>query len=558
MRAFIAVSALIAIYLDPTEPTSYAGPCYAILAAYAAFSLVVVALDFFVPQRTPRWSTVLHCVDVCVAAVLTIFTEGPNSPFFVLFSFTSLAAAYRWGFFGALATSGLSIGLLFSEAILLGKSTHLSLGFVAGGFELNRLIVRAAYLVVLALLAGYLGENERRRRMEHLSIATILGNVRAASGLRVTLRTVLGTVLRLFAARYSLLVVRDQKTSRTFIWEVNPSAAGREDDVEHVELNEATAGDFLFDVGAHSWYGRAHRGGLFDIDRVDAAGVHMAPMALDLPRAFVDRYACRSVLCVSIAFGETWTGRVLLIDPIVGIDRSATIAFAQRLVAAIAPAAHEVYLLGRLRRRAAALERSRIARELHDGLVQSLIASELRVAALRRRVADSLPSIGDDLARVQSTIRDQVRTLRELIEGSQSFDGSRGTATDLRDVVERFRVETGIDARFVSRSAVSLSPRRNHEIVRIVQEGLVNVRRHSGAQHVLVRAGTQDRRYRVSIEDDGRGFPFEGRLTQDDLDITSGGPAVMIERVRALGGELSVISTPGNGARVDVDLPLAR
>lgn len=246
----------------------------------------------------------------------------------------------------------------------------------------------------------------------------------------------------------------------------------------------------------------------------------------------------------------------MLLDPLVGIDRTATIAFAQRLVSAIAPAAHEVYLLGRLRSRAEALERSRIARELHDGLVQSLIASELQVAALRRRVGNS-SSIGNDLARLQCMFREQVRTLRGLMEGLRPSTDSRGTTDDLRNVVDRFRLDTGIDAHFVSNGTASLSPRTNHEVLRIVQEGLINVRRHSGARHVLVRAGAEDQNYRVSIEDDGRGFPFEGRLTQDDFDVASGGPAVIMERVRALGGELSVVSTPGQGARVEVEFPLA-
>ena len=90
----------------------------------------------------------------------------------------------------------------------------------------------------------------------------------------------------------------------------------------------------------------------------------------------------------------------------------------------------------------------------------------------------------------------------------------------------------------------------------ILQEGLVNVRKHSGARHVLVRAGASNGRVRLSIEDDGCGFPFSGRLSHAELAARHQGPAVIMERVHALGGEITVESRPGHGARVDVAVPL--
>ena len=56
------------------------------------------------------------------------------------------------------------------------------------------------------------------------------------------------------------------------------------------------------------------------------------------------------------------------------------------------------------------------------------------------------------------------------------------------------------------------------EMLGIVQEGLVNVRKHSRARHVLVRLGSSDSQWSLTLEDDGKGFPFSGRVTQDELD----------------------------------------
>jgi len=71
-----------------------------------------------------------------------------------------------------------------------------------------------------------------------------------------------------------------------------------------------------------------------------------------------------------------------------------------------------------------------------------------------------------------------------------------------------------------------------------------------------VRAAARDGRLTLSIEDDGRGFPFSGRLSQAELAASHHGPAVIMERVRELGGEITVESKAGQGARVEVAVPL--
>jgi signal transduction histidine kinase len=127
----------------------------------------------------------------------------------------------------------------------------------------------------------------------------------------------------------------------------------------------------------------------------------------------------------------------------------------------------------------------------------------------------------------------------------------------LTEVVTRFERDTGIEARLCADAgAAALSQSFTDEICHILQEGLVNVRKHSGARHVLVRAGAANGRVRLSIEDDGRGFPFSGRRSQMELAALHQGPAVIMERVRELGGEMAVESTPGLGARVVVAVPL--
>ena len=96
------------------------------------------------------------------------------------------------------------------------------------------------------------------------------------------------------------------------------------------------------------------------------------------------------------------------------------------------------------------------------------------------------------------------------------------------------------------------------ELARIVQESLVNVRKHSGAHNVLVRLAQRAGNLQLTVEDDGKGFSFSGRLSGAELESSGKGPSVIRERVRLLDGELAIESNPGHGARLEVRIPPAR
>jgi two-component system nitrate/nitrite sensor histidine kinase NarX len=216
-------------------------------------------------------------------------------------------------------------------------------------------------------------------------------------------------------------------------------------------------------------------------------------------------------------------------------------------------------LLHRLRRRAGAAERARFARELHDGAVQSLIAVEMQVDVLRRHAEAGKP-IGSELGRIQSLLREEVLKLRELMQQMKAIEvDAQRLLPVLNDTVERFQRETGINARFgTDLEGLDMPQRVCREILRIVQEGLVNVRKHSGARHVLVRLGSSVEKWNLILEDDGKGFPFAGRYTQEQMGGAGKGPMIILERVGLIGGELTLESNPGQGTRLEVTVPRKR
>ncbi len=126
----------------------------------------------------------------------------------------------------------------------------------------------------------------------------------------------------------------------------------------------------------------------------------------------------------------------------------------------------------------------------------------------------------------------------------------------LSGMIERYRYDTGIAAKFICDVGnVTMPPATSREIVGIVQEALANILKHSGAENVLVHLAAQKGTWILSIEDDGRGFEFSGRLTQLELERIRRGPLIIKQRARAIGAELTIESRPGQGARLEIRLP---
>jgi two-component system sensor histidine kinase DegS len=248
---------------------------------------------------------------------------------------------------------------------------------------------------------------------------------------------------------------------------------------------------------------------------------------------------------------------MLLFDPAPKTTRQSAVGFLAALVRSVGPAIYNVYLTTRLRTRAGAIERARVARELHDGVIQSLISLEMQIDVLRRAEGATPEHVAAELQRIQSLIRQEVLNLRELMQQMTPVNiAPKHLLEFLAYTVDKFRRDTGITATFTSAvNEVALPPRVCTEVARILQEALANIRKHSGARNVLVRLDSAEGLCKLIVDDDGQGFDFSGRLTQDDLDISRRGPMVIKERVRSIDGTLAIDSNPGGGARLEITFP---
>ena len=559
-RTLIALFSLVAFALAPVADEPYRQIANSILLGYFLFALGVVAVLGITPKQwtiSARW---LHALDVLVAVVVTILTSSTGSSSFGLLLFTLLAAAYRWGFVETLATAGVAAGLLVVDAMIV----VLLPGVLHGGFDLDRLIVRSSYVLLVGGLVGYLAQHEKQLRGEATAVAAILSRVDVRAGLKPTMTAVLDSLLQLFDATRAVFVVRENVTRQHYRWEANRSGNGVAASIAFKQIPRDDFTTYMFEPDAAAWRAvrrRSSRGDRWDVVAVDRRGSHLAADGWTVPQEFLAAIGpFDRLMAVDVELGTEWTGRLFLVNPVVAGDRYSVLALGQRVVRQIAPAVQNIYLLRRLRASAGAIERGRIARELHDGVIQTVTGVEIQVAALGMRVADEAPGLGRELDRLHTTLREEGARLRDFMQQMKPLEIDPEKLIDaLADFVQRFQRDTGIGARFVTQlDRVALTPRACREVARILEEALVNIRRHSGARNVCVRLSAVNGSCCLSIDDDGCGFPFTGRLSQDDLEASRKGPVVIKERVRQIGGALTVESDPGRGSRLEIAVPLSQ
>ena len=198
-------------------------------------------------------------------------------------------------------------------------------------------------------------------------------------------------------------------------------------------------------------------------------------------------------------------------------------------------------------------DRSAIANELHDSLAQSLASLKIQVRVLDDTLRqDNEVAIWKEMENIQAGLDEANIELRELITYFRLPVDGNGVVSAIEKAVSRFRLTSSIEAVLQNHwPAVNLPVEYERQVLRIVQEGLANVRKHSGADMVRILLNQAHDARRVLIEDDGVGMS----LTLDEMD-NHFGLSIMQERADSIGATLQLESEPGDGTRIILTLPI--
>jgi len=199
-------------------------------------------------------------------------------------------------------------------------------------------------------------------------------------------------------------------------------------------------------------------------------------------------------------------------------------------------------------------ERTQLANELHDSLAQTLASLKFQIRVLDDTLRqDNEAAIWQEMEHIESSIDEANVELRELIAHFRAPLSQHGLIPGIRRLLSRLRKETGTETVLQNQADdAELTEEEEAQILRIVQEALANVRKHSRANMVRVLLSCDNiGGLRLIVEDDGIGMV----IPSDDQDSDGHfGLAIMQERAGTVGAEISIESEPGDGTRVVIQL----
>ncbi|HEX4004976.1 MAG TPA: histidine kinase [Acidobacteriaceae bacterium] len=525
-----------------------------ILFGYALLSLVIMARVFVAVALPSGFLVLVHASDVIWPSLICLFTGCSRSPFLLLFIFALLAAPYRRKSLETLLVALSSVGIVLGESVVATMPNFAWLHLVRGPLYLSSFAIRAA---ILLMVGGFLAYTAYWTEREQQAYATrsILRLLQADAGIQTNLKEILPVLVKIFEAKRVFLLLRNSSTWRVFQWGATSDDGGQP---FYRDLPSSEEDRYLWPMPMTTWSVACSRSGdKYDFLGLDRDGYRVPADARAFHAAFVWDQPFRTLLATNLQFGSEWTGRIFLVDAPCAPGREACLRLLQQVADEVGPAVYNYYLWQHTSIRVRAIERRRLARDLHDGVVQSLIATEMHLDRVRRKSQklDASPDIAETLASAQGVLRGEVQKLRQQIEQLRSSGAPRQILPLLRDMLAEFQRETGILTTFACEVVEESLPRKvSSEVVRIVEEALSNVRKHSGARKVEVRLVSHWDVWEVVIQDDGRGFDFTGRLSLAQLDAARKGPRVIRERVHSANGELIVESYPNRGARLKIRL----
>jgi signal transduction histidine kinase len=553
MRIVLASSALLIIYLDPSEPDRYVPITYGALLLYTAYSAGIFLLQSRRSQlakNIPNWS---HWADVAWYLLIIALSSGTSSIFFFFFFFSVLVASFRWGF-----VSGLQVTLVSSISFtVIGYLTA-----PAGPeFELNRFLLRPIYLCVLGYLMAYWGGYEiaLKRRLALLKELSLLSNPRF--GVNRTVGIILERLRAFYDADTCILIINELGTGdyrlhradrRNPDLGVQAEAASLSIISQMLAIQSEQAVIFLSDP--RSFWNPRKRYYAYDLVRGERS-----PDGREVGEAIADLLNARSFISVPIHFRGAMLGRIYIASQRPYRFNQTDADFLLQAIDHFMPVLDNIRLVDRLASDAAEEERRKIARDIHDSIVQPYIGLELGLgsvyellscnadmASRPEHLTETLNTATARVSRLIEMTQLGIKDLRRYVYGLTDADTPKDSLlSSLRRFAERFSTATGIRVEVETGSGVILNDRLAAELFQMVEEGLSNIRRHTQSRCAIIRLTCSDSHLVLRIENEHT----------DGEQLAPFTPRSITERTLSLGGRVGV-ELQDRCTAVVIDVPL--
>src|SRR6185369_3142233 len=308
----------------------------------------------------------------------------------------------------------------------------------------------------------------------------------------------------------------------------------------------------MIEAGACLETGKCHCGQPRNSAEIRVVPVRLEPSA---PMDHCRRAGFRTLISVPVKLHEKVLGEVdLFFRSAVELDPEER-DLLDTLASHLASAMESLRAAALEREAAVAQERSLLAQELHDSIAQSLAFLKIQAQLLRDAMRrNDTAAMGRVIGELDAGVRESYSDVRELLVHFRTRTSEEDIEPALRTTLSKFEHQTGLTARFeMEGHGVALAPDVQVQVLHIIQEALSNVRKHSHAREVTLRVSSGPS-WRFEVHDDGLGFTADGASANE----TSVGLRIMQERAERIGATVQVVSAPGAGCSVILELPHVR
>jgi signal transduction histidine kinase len=533
-RFVLALSGLIIIYVDPSEPDRLVNITYTALALYTGYS----ALVYFLPRKRgsafpripPYW------IDVAWYLVLISLSSGTNSLFFFFFFFAILVAAFR---------SGYRAGL---EVTIVSATLFVSIGYFTATtpIEPNRFLLRPVCLASIGYLMAYWGGSEIRHKRRLALLKDVSRSSNPRFGVDQTIVTIMRKLREFYDADNCLVINTSPSSNAHILRRVDGRRADLGNRVESVgaEAAQLLAWPPEWAVTWHTRPGKRFRKTSCSIYSF-LSGEQVKDVDCEIYESVADLLASASFVTIPIYQRNSFRGRLYLTSEGRAFNYS-DVDFLRQVMDHVMPTIDNIELIDRLASQASEYERQRISRDIHDSAIQPYIGLKLGLDALRRSVSEDDP-IAQGLAELAEKTDSVIKDLRTFVWDLKD-PSSRERMNVLTSSVVRHAKELGdfygIEVDVKIANDLSMNNRLAAELFQIVREGLSNIKRHTNSAEARIRITSFNGDVVLDIEN--------ASASESQNSFT---PRSITERAVALGGRVSV-ATHDRCTIVSVIIPM--
>ncbi|HYJ91144.1 MAG TPA: histidine kinase [Pyrinomonadaceae bacterium] len=533
-RFFLAFCALLIIFVDPTEPDRLVSITYAVLIFYSGYSLVVyLGIQF----NKPLPSVVVNhywWIDTAFYLVLISLSSGTSSIFFFFFFFAVLTAAFACGF-----RTGFAVAIVSSVGFSI-----LALFTTPGGaeFDLGRYLIRPMSLLMLGYLMSRWGASENRslRRLELLRQIGAVSNPRF--GVDRTIMVNLDLIRAFYDADACLFVARDPASDEI---KVHHSAGLHSSQYPNTLTADSAFGAKLLSPPENVAAAYTHKAlGFRPLQKFHAFDCLTRKFVETEPEPFValsETLEAQSVLTSPIYYRKQSIGRFFVYSNKVNVFHSSDIPFLLQAIDYFIPIVENIRLVDQMATDAAELERKKIARDIHDSVIQPYIGLQIGIEALSQyaeKIDDKAAldeAFSERIHRLKQLADQGIEDLRNYVHGLTETAARRSAFRDsLSRFAEKFTDGTGIRVEINYAPDLSIRDRLAAEAFQIVAEAMSNVRKHTDSNVAIVSLSSDDSNLILEISnrnDSSNGYEFT--------------PRSIASRTASLGGSVGVAGKDG-------------